>query len=214
MSNYFIVLTNLQDGVIVIGGGQVAARKVEGLLAAGARVTVISPQLAPLLQEMAAQGRILVLPRAYQPGDLGHARLVIAATDDKQVNQAVWQEAQERGCLINVVDDPARCTFHAPAVVRRGKVTIAIGTGGSSPALAQHLRRELEAAIGPEYELLADNLAEFRLRVQASLPAEKREAFWRELIDALLPLLRKGKLVEARQEAETVLQTFGYGFHG
>ena len=206
MSNYPVVLTGLESDAVVVGGGQVAARKVEGLLAAGVGVTVISPQLAPELQELAGQGRIAVLPRAYQPGDLANVRLVIAAAGDPQVNRAVWQEAQTRGCLVNVVDDPAHCTFHVPAVVRRGPVTISIGTGGASPALAKWLRRHISADIGPEYEQLAMLLAELRPRVQSCIPAENRQALWRELINALLPLLREGNQAEARQLAESILR--------
>jgi precorrin-2 dehydrogenase len=205
MSNYPVVLTGLESGAVV-GGGEVAARKVQGLLAAGVRVTVISPQLAPELQELAAQARISILPRPYRPGDLADVRLVIAATGDPQVNQAVWQEAQARGCLVNVVDDPAHCTFHVPAVVRRGPVTISIGTGGASPALAKWLRRHISADIGPEYEQLAVLLAELRTRVQSSIPVENRQALWRELINSLLPLLREGSQDGARQAAESILQ--------
>lgn len=205
MSNYPIVLTDLEGGAVVVGGGQVALRKIEGLLAADVRVTVISLQLEPDLEALAAQGRIAVLRRAFQPGDLRDARLVIAATDDPAVNQAVWREARERQCLVNVVDDPAHCTFHAPAVIRRGQVTLAIGTGGSSPALSKHLRRELETVVGDEYGELAETLAALRPRVQACIPAEEREAVWRELIAALLPLVRKGRAVEAHQAAEKLL---------
>ena len=206
MSNYPVVLTGLESGVVVVGGGEVAARKVEGLLAAGARVTVVSPRLAPALEQLAAQDRVTVLQRAYQPGDLEGARLAIAATDDPVVNQAVWQEAQERGCLVNVVDDPAHCTFHTPAVVRRGPVTVAVGTGGASPALAKHLRREIEAVVGPEYGQLAALLAELRPRVQAHIPPEKRESLWGDLIHALLPFLRDGDIARARQEAESIIR--------
>ena len=206
MSNYPVVLTGLESGAVVVGGGEVAVRKVEGLLAAGVGVTVISPELAPELQVLAGQGRIAVLPRAYQSGDLADVRLVIAATGDPQVNQAVWQEAQARGCLINVVDDPAHCTFHVPAVVRRDPVTISIGTGGASPALAKWLRRHITADIGPEYEQLAVLLAELRPRVQSCIPGENRQALWRELINALLPLLREGNQDGAHQAAESILQ--------
>jgi len=209
MSNYPVVLTHLESGAVVIGGGEVAARKVEGLLMAGAGVTVISPQLAPALEALVAQGRITALRRAYQPGDLARARLVIAATDDPQVNQAVWQEARERDCLVNVVDDPAHCTFHVPAVVRRGMVTIAVGTGGASPALAKSLRRKIEADTGPEYEQLAALLSELRPQVQASIPADKRAALGRELMDALLPLVRDGKQAQARQTAQEILERAG-----
>jgi precorrin-2 dehydrogenase/sirohydrochlorin ferrochelatase len=104
------------------------------------------------------------------------------------------------------VDDPSHCTFHAPAVVRRGPVTVAVGTGGASPALAKHLRQEIEATVGNEYAQLAALLAELRPRVQARVPPEKRESLWRALISALLPFLRDGQETEARQAAEKSLE--------
>lgn len=206
MSSYPIVLTDLDSGggVIVIGGGQVAARKVEGLLAAGANVTVISPQLAPPLEALAQQSLIQVLRRPFQPGDLAKAQLVIAATDDPHVNETVWQEARECGCLVNVVDDPARCTFHVPALVRRGPVIVATGTGGASPALSKHLRKKIETLVGPEYGQLAELLESLRPQVRRHVPAEKREALWSELIDRLLPLLQAGQIDQARQTAQTI----------
>ncbi|MEW6230783.1 MAG: bifunctional precorrin-2 dehydrogenase/sirohydrochlorin ferrochelatase [Chloroflexota bacterium] len=212
MSNYPVVLANLKNGVLVIGGGEVAARRVEGLLAAGARVIVISPQLSPGLEGLAARGRITVLRRAYQPGDLAGARLAIACTDDPQVNQAVYQEAQEHNVLINSVDNPAHCTFHVPAVVRRGLVSIAISTEGASPALAARLRKDIAAAVGPEYGRLAALLAAYRPWMQAHVPqANRRKALWQEMVDALLPLLREGQEAAARQEAEAILRRAAEG---
>ena len=194
VTGYPVVLVNRGEGAVVVGGGEVAVRKVAGLLEANLEVTVISPRLCPVLEEVAAQGRIAVLRRAYRPDDLAGARLVFACADDPQVNQAVWREAQERGCLVNVADDPARCTFHVPAVVRRGAITIAISTGGASPALAAHLRRQIETAVGPEYGHLATLLAELRPWVQASIPqAARRKRLWPQLIDTLLPLLLQAR---------------------
>ena len=121
MLNYTICLVGQHlSEAIVIGGGKIAARKVEGLLAAEAQVKVISPTLTPDLQLLADSSKITFLPRPYQEGDLIGAFLVIAATDDAAVNQSVWREAQQRGCLINVVDDPQHSNFTIPAVVHRG----------------------------------------------------------------------------------------------
>ena len=208
MSGYPIILVNLQQGVVVVGGGRVAARKVEGLLEAGAAVTVVSPHLCPVLEALAAQGHITVRRRPYQYGDLAGASLAFACTADPQVNEAVWQEARARGCPVNVSDNPDHCTFHVPAVVRRGRVVVAIATGGASPALAAHLRREIAACIGPEYSILAQILAEFRPLVRARLPRGRRQAFWQELIKALLPLLRQEQAGAARQVAESLLQQY------
>lgn len=208
MSGYPIVLVNLSRGAVVVGGGEVAARKVAGLLEGNAAVTVISPHLCPALEVLAAQGRITVLRRPYQYGDLAGAALAFACTADPKTNEAVWREAQERGCPVNVADDPARCTFYVPAVVRRGPVVIAMGTGGASPALAARLRQEIAAYIGPEYGTLAQILAELRPLVQARLPQERRKAFWQELIEALLPILRRGETTAARQAAEALFQQY------
>jgi len=147
---------------VVTGGGYVAARKVEGLLAAGAQVKVISPILIPELQTLADSGVITFTSRAYQDGDLEGAYLAIAATDEAAVNHAVWAEAMKRGCLVNVVDDPEHSTFILPAVLQRGDMSVAISTGGGSPALARRLRERMEGMIGPEYGTLTEIMAALR----------------------------------------------------
>ncbi len=178
---------------VVIGGGVVAARKVAGLLAARAAVTVISPQLVSELEQRVAAGEVQVVRRPYQPGDLEGAALVIAATADPAVNRAVWEEASRRGCLINVVDDPAHSNFIVPAVVRRGEITVAVSTGGASPALARRLRERLAATIGPEYGILADLLAELRPALLARCaPGEARLAAALRLVDSdVLEIIRR-----------------------
>ena len=206
MSNYPVTLVDLEQGAVVVGGGAVAARKVQGLLDAGAPVTIIAPQLTHELEELAHTQRITVIRRVYQNGDLRDARVVIAATDDPQVNQAVYDEARARGILVNVADDPAHCTFHVPAVIRRGAIAIAISTGGASPALAKRLREEIEKAAGAEYERLAELFAELRPRVQTRVPRERREALWHELIDVALPLLRAGNENAARKEMQIIVR--------
>lgn len=171
MKYYTICLVGLPSRqAIVVGGGTVATRKVEGLLAAGAQVRVISPLLVPKLQYMADAGDIVFLPRRYQDGDLEGAYLVIAATGDPVVNQSVWLEAEQRGCLINVVDDPQHSNFILPAVVQRGEMSVAISTGGNSPALARRLRECIEELVGPEYGTLAELLGELRPELIANFP--------------------------------------------
>ena len=198
MTSYPIVLTHL-DLAVVIGGGSVAQRKVEGLLEAGAGVLVISPELTPGLEALAAGDRVRVTRRAYRAGDLAGAGVAIAATGDREVNEAVFGEARERGVPVNVVDDPAHCTFHVPAVIRRGPVTVAISTGGASPHLAARLRREVASIVGPEYGVLARILGEWRGWILRHVPAEAREAMWDGLAGAMLPLLREGREAEARR---------------
>lgn len=143
---------------------------MEGLLAAEAQVTVISPVLAPELQALAEAGKVRHTRRAYREGDLDGAFLAIAATDDVAVNRAVWAEAVRRGCLVNVVDDPAHSTFILPAILQRGEMSIAVSTGGGSPALARRLRERLEKTIGPEYGTLTAILAELRPELMAGFP--------------------------------------------
>jgi precorrin-2 dehydrogenase/sirohydrochlorin ferrochelatase len=153
---------------VVIGGGHVAARKVEGLLAAGAQVKVISPFVVSELQVLADSDSIILLQRPYQDGDLEGAYLAIGATDNESVNRAVWAEAMKRGCLVNVVDDPEHSTFILPAAFHRGDMSVAVSTGGSSPALARRLRERLEEIIGPEYGLLTELMAELRPELMRS----------------------------------------------
>jgi precorrin-2 dehydrogenase/sirohydrochlorin ferrochelatase len=151
----------------------VAGRKVEGLLAAEFKVKVISPKLTAELQSLVSSGAISYIKRSYRDGDLEGAFVVIAATNDPSVNQAIWAEAGQRGCLVNVVDDPRHSNFILPAVLKRGEMSVAISTGGSSPALARRLREQLDSLIGPEYELLTEVLAELRPELIASFPAGK-----------------------------------------
>ncbi len=210
MHTYPLNLINLATRkAIVIGGGAVALRKVEGLLEGGAAVTVISPVLADGLVALRAASRISVVPRPYQDGDLADAWLVVAATDDAAVNQAVFAEAERRGCLVNVVDDPEHSNFIVPAVVRRGEVTVAISTGGSSPALARRLRERLAELIGPEYGDLAALLAELRPALLARFPAGKPrlDAALRLVDSDLLTVLKEQGMAVGRTHAEALLET-------
>jgi precorrin-2 dehydrogenase/sirohydrochlorin ferrochelatase len=144
---------------------------VEGLLAAGANIKVISPELTLELQLLVDSGKVAFLARPYEDGDLAGAFLVIAATDDPAVNRSVWMEAERRGCLVNAVDDPAHSNFILPAVVQRDELSIAISTGGGSPALARRLREQVEKLIGPEYGVLAGLMAELRPELLGTFPA-------------------------------------------
>jgi len=192
---------------IVVGGGNVAARKVGELLEADARVTVISPTLTPGLKALAEAGRITVVGRPYRKGDLFNTFLVIAATDDPDVNQTIWQDAEQHGCLVNVVDDPAHCHFITPAVIRRGDVTVTVSTGGTSPALARRLRERLETLIGPEYGQLAALLAELRPELRSRYAEEKdrQEAAFRLVDSELIGIIKEKGIGEARVRAWQLL---------
>jgi precorrin-2 dehydrogenase/sirohydrochlorin ferrochelatase len=192
---------------IVVGGGNVAARKVEELLGAGAQVTVIGPALSPELKTLAEARRIAVIGRPYREGDLSGAFLVIAATDDSEVNQMVWREAEQSGCLVNVVDDPLHCNFITPAILRRGDVTITVSTGGASPALARRLREQLETLVDPEYGDLATLLAELRSELQSRYEVEKdrRKAAFRLVDSDLMSIIKNKGMDEARLRARELL---------
>lgn len=190
---YYPVYLDLRGrACVVVGGGEVATRKVESLLEAGARVTVVSPGMTPPLAALAETHEIVHHPRPYRTGDLAGAALAFAATDDETVHAAIAADAAAAGVLLNVVDRPRLCSFIVPAVVRRGPVAIGISTGGASPALARRMRQELEASIGPEYELAVTILARLRPLVHAAKPdQEARARVFAGLVDGpLLDALR------------------------
>jgi len=184
MSAYYPVFLDLTDAsVLVIGGGPVAEGKVDGLLAAGATVTVVSPTVTPRLAGWAAAGRIEHLARAYEPGDLARRRLALVATDDPAVSGAVAAEGRARGIWVNAADEPARCDFILPAVIRRGRLVVAVSTGGASPAAARAIREELEGYLtedhGVRVEMAAEARADLRRRAVSPSPAR-----WRGALDA------------------------------
>jgi precorrin-2 dehydrogenase / sirohydrochlorin ferrochelatase len=152
---------------LVVGGGSVGEGKIRTLLPTGARLLVVAPHANPAVVSWAESGLITWEARSFTAADLDGMFLVIAATSSVEVNDLVFREAQRRGVLCNVVDDPVRCDFYYPAVVRRGSLQIAISTEGQSPALAQRLRRELENQFGPEYARWVEHLGEERKQLLA-----------------------------------------------
>ncbi len=173
---------------VVVGGGAVAARKVDLLLRAGASVSVLAPRLAAGLEALAASGRIRHAARRFVPRDLAGAALAFAATGDGAVNEAVAAAAGRRGVPVNVVDDPALCTFTMPAIVDRGPVSVAIATGGASPTLARRLRAGIERALPPGVGALAEFAAAHRRTVRAALPdVAARRRFWDDVLDGPVP---------------------------
>jgi precorrin-2 dehydrogenase/sirohydrochlorin ferrochelatase len=150
---------------LVVGGGAVGERKVADLMAAGARVTVVSRTLTPELAALAERGEIRYLSEDFTEAQVEGMALVMAATDDPEVNAAVSAAAQARAIWVNVADEPQHCTFIVPAQVRRGELTLAISTGGASPALASQLRQELQQYFGPEYGPYLDLLKRVRTRL-------------------------------------------------
>jgi len=186
---------------VVIGGGAIAEQKVVGLLAAGARVTVISPGVSRRLEDLAAAGTVTIERRPYRPGDLAGAFLAIAATDDRAANRAVWVEAEARGVLLNAVDDLPHCSFIAPAIHRQGDVAVAVSTAGKSPALAVRLRERIGRLIGPEYATLLELLGELRAELARRVPdARIRTRLWYRIVDSdAIELVRRGDVAGARR---------------
>jgi len=200
MGWYPIVVDMTDRPVLVVGGGAVAERKVEGLLAAGARVTVLAPELTPLLQAWADDDRIRHVGRRYRAGDLAGYRVAFAATDDGAVNADVAREARERSVWLNAADDPDHSDFILPSVLRRGDVVVAVTTGGTSPALARAVREELETHVTEAHALLASVVAEVR-RAARQRPNPPDAEAWRQAIDEGLRRL----VAEGRREEATVL---------
>ena len=194
---------------LVVGGGPVARRKVDGLLTCGAVVTVIAPEVDP---DLAANPDVRILRRAYVEGDAARGtppyRLVITATDDRAVNQQVHDDADAAGIWVNSADDPDRCTFTLPAIVRNGPLMLTVATGGHSPALASHLKARLaEEYGGEEYRTLLELLEQAR----ADLHAEGRTTeglAWQSALDSdMLSLIRGGRISEARDRLKTCLSS-------
>src|SRR6266436_4564110 len=206
--SFYPVFLNLQGRhAVVVGGGAIAEQKVVGLLEAGARVTVASPELTWKLEDLAATGAIAVRRRAYRRGDLEGAFLAVAATDDRSVNADVWAEAEERGIMLNAVDDLPHCSFIAPAVHRAGDIAVAVSTAGKSPALAVRLREQIRALIGREHAEFLDLLGELRPTVAARVPDHKvRTRLWYQIVDSdAVDYVRRRDLAGARRRIEKLL---------
>jgi siroheme synthase-like protein len=195
---------------LVVGGGQVAQRKVEGLLAADASVTVVSPDLTEGLAALKSEGRIEHRQREYQRDDLEGFDIVVAATDDKAVNARVATDSRSGRVLVNAVDDPDSCDFILPSVVRRGEVVLAISTGGLSPALARRLREELEAYLSEDFGPLVELLAEVRGDLRARGVSVEAAAWQRAIDGRLRDLLCAGRRGEARSH---LLEALGVDKH-
>ncbi|HEX9531066.1 MAG TPA: bifunctional precorrin-2 dehydrogenase/sirohydrochlorin ferrochelatase, partial [Acidimicrobiales bacterium] len=194
--------------VLVVGGGRVAARKVAGLLPCGAIVTVVAPEIGPELAELDQPGqrdRFEVARRPYGRGEAASYDLVFTATSDAEVNQAVYDDAVAAGVWVNSADDPDRCSFVLPSVVRRGPITVTVSTGGHSPAMSVFLRRWVSDELGPEYEVLVTLLSEQRAALQAAGRATEG-LDWQSALDSdMLDLVRAGQLDRVRERLKACL---------
>ena len=194
----------------VVGGGDIGLEKVEGLLACGGDVTLIAPEAIAELRELADEGSIIWERRAYEPSDLEGTFIVIAATDDTDVNIGIYEDAERRAMLVNVVDVPPLCNFILPAIVRQGSMAIAISTQGASPALAKRMKREISDQFGPAYAELAVILNEVRGWAKGTLPTyNDRKDFFEGIVNGdpdPVELLREGRtdevweIIEAAKE--------------
>ncbi|MFL5911835.1 MAG: bifunctional precorrin-2 dehydrogenase/sirohydrochlorin ferrochelatase [Gaiellaceae bacterium] len=200
---------------VVIGGGDVGLEKVEGLLACGGEVTLIAPEAVEPLRSLASEGSIRWEQREYAgPDDLEATFIVIAATDDTDVNIRVYEDAERRAMLVNVVDVPPLCNFILPAIVRTGPLAIAISTAGASPALAKRMQREIAEAYGEPYARLAELLNAARGWAKGTLPtSQDRKVFFESIVNGdpdPVELLRRGDeqavrdLIAAAQERAAV----------
>lgn len=180
---YPVMLNIANQHVVVIGGGKVAERKIHGLLEAKAKITVVAPTITTGIQQLVAIGELIWRQKTFSPDDIVGAFIVIAATNDRDVNEAVANAAQPYQ-LLNIVDDPERSNFHVPSVIRRGKLTIAISTGGASPTIAQQIRRHLEGLYDDDYGRYIDFLYECRQWILQNVHDEqKRKKLFKTIAD-------------------------------
>jgi siroheme synthase-like protein len=181
---------------LVVGGGDIGLEKVEGLLACDASVTVVAPEVCPPLHELVEEGSVTWERREYRPDDLEGTFMVIAATDDSEVNIGVYDDAERRAMLVNVVDVPPLCNFIRPAIVRTGPLAIAISTAGASPALAKRMKSQIAAEYGEPYARLAVILNEVRGWAKGTLPTyQDRKVFFESIVNGdpdPIELLRAG----------------------
>lgn len=211
MPKYYPVMLDVRGRkAIVVGGDRVAAQKAAALTASGADVSVIAQQFCDELLQQAEHHRVKLVRKLYAPGDLAGAFVVIAATNDPQMIEAIWEETQERGQLVNIVDVPERCTFIMPSVLRRDQLTIAVSTEGASPSLAKRIRQRLEEYFPPSYGtyMRLAALARTYLR-QQGVSYEKRDDFFEDYFTSpILSLLGEHNVKQATILTSALLQRY------
>lgn len=186
---------------VIIGGGEVCARKAETMMRYGARVTIVSPVFTDEIEKWAQEGCLTLSRKRYETADIEDAHIVIASTDDTSVNEQIAADARARRIPVNVVDVTPLCEFIVPAIIEKDGIQIAISTGGKSPALARTLKEDLHRAIGPEYAEVNNLLGSLRDGAKAKLPTDvDRKRFFDGIIaSGVLPLLRGGNRRQAYQ---------------
>ena len=204
MTTYYMACLNLEGRrVLVVGGGRIALEKIQGVLVCGAAVEVVAPTVAPEVGALEAQGHVRIVRKRFEAADVEGALLVIAATNDMAVNTLVYEAAEERSILVNVVDVPALCNFILPAVERNGPLALAISTAGASPALAKRIKREVADKIGAPYVALAELLESERPWAKDNLPTyDDRKDFFERIVNGdpdPIASLRRGDLAGVRR---------------
>ncbi len=197
---YYPIFIDLENReVVIVGGGAVCARKAETMMKYGARVTVVAPEVTPVIAAWSDSGRLILKQKEYDQGDLERASMVIASTDDECVNARVARDCRRRKIPVNVVDVTHLCEFIVPAIVEQGSVQLAISTGGKSPALARTLKEHLQKLVGPEYAEVNDLLGTLRPAAKKVLPtdADRKRFFDGILARGILDMLRHGKRRQA-----------------
>jgi len=208
--NYFPIFLNAKNiDAMVVGGGDVAARKIELLLKSTKQISIMSAELSPSVKALIDKHQLTWLAHQYQPGFLTDKNLVIAATDKSEVNEAVYQEACQLKLLINVVDQPELCSYITPAIIDRSPMIIALSSSGSAPILIRMLREQIEKVLPNNYGLLADFSLKFRDHVKARIKGiRNRRTFWENTLrGAIGQQILSGDTVSAEQQLITSLKT-------
>ncbi|MBW3595565.1 MAG: bifunctional precorrin-2 dehydrogenase/sirohydrochlorin ferrochelatase [Actinobacteria bacterium] len=211
-NDLYIACLNLAGKrALVVGAGRVALEKVNGLLACDAEVVVVAPEADPGITALVDDLQVTWIQKRFDADDLDGAMLVIAATADTEVNTAVFEAAETRSMLVNVVDVPSLCNFVLPAISRRGPIAVAISTSGASPALAKRIRREVEQQVGPEYAALATLLDEERGWAKETLPSyDARRIFFESIVEGQpdpIELLRDGDVDRVKEMIAAARET-------
>lgn len=213
MPNYYPIMLDIRNRpAIVVGGDRIAAEKAAALSASGAHVTVISAEFCPELREMAERQEITLHQKAYEPGDLAGAFVVVAtATYDPQLAEAIWNETQQRGQLVNIVDVPARCSFIVPSILRRGQLTISVSTEGASPSLSKRIRQRLEGLFPAAYDTYMQIAVVARSHLRRlDISYDRRDEFFGEFFSSdILTLLAEDNLAHALALTAELLQRYG-----
>jgi len=209
---YYPIFLDIEGhDVLIVGGGEVCARKAETMLRYGARVTVVAPDISPEIEQWASSGRLAVRRKSYDRADLDGASIVIASTDDPCVNGRVARDCRRRKIPVNVVDVTHLCEFIVPAIVESGSIQLAVSTGGKSPALARTLKEDLRKFVGPEYAEINDLLGTLRPAAKEVLPTDvdRKRFFDGILARGVVEMVRAGRKREAFEAIAIACQQAG-----